>query len=229
MIDQDKWSPWRSQGRAEFSYGCNSAWIIGVACNAGMDIGGARASLGGMSIITGRGDLGETDLLFGKRIAKTSLRVAALGAVDEVNAALGLARAAGTNAEVIGLIDAIQARLIGLMGQLACLPEDLGRYKYVALTAADVAWVEAEARRFETRGVQFTGWARPGAEGSLARAGLDFARAMARRAERGVLALHESGEEVPETVRLFFNRLSDLLWILARVDEPQPQPAQSAD
>jgi len=178
-----------------------------------------------MSIITGRGDLGDTDLLFGRRIAKTSLRVAALGSVDEVNAALGLARAAGGAAEVIALIDTIQERLIGLMGQLACLPEDMGRYKYVALTLEDVNWVEAEARRFETRGVKFTGWARPGAEGSLARAGLDFARAMARRAERSVLALHESGEEVPETVRLFFNRLSDLLWILARVEEHKTQAA----
>ena len=67
--------------------------------------------------------------------------------------------------------------------------------------------------------VRVSGWARPGAEGSLARAGLDFARAMARRAERSVLALHESGEAVPEPVRLFFNRLSDLLWILARVEK----------
>jgi len=187
------------------------------------------ANLGCMSIITGRGDLGDTDLLFGKRIAKTSLRVAALGSVDEVNAALGLARAAGGDAEVIALIDAIQERLIGLMGQLACLPEDLGRYKYVALTLEDVNWVEAEAHRFETRGVRFTGWARPGAEGSLARAGLDFARAMARRAERSVLALHESGEEVPETVRLFFNRLSDLLWILARVEATKTQDCKTQD
>lgn len=187
--------------------------------NAGMDIGGRVISFGRMSIMTGRGDSGETDLLFGRRIAKTSLRVEALGTVDEVNAALGLARAAGGDAEVIVLIDAIQERLIGLMGQLACLPEDIGRYNYAALTMADVEWVRSEAERFEARGVRFTGWARPGAEGSLARAGLDFARAMARRAERAVLTLHESGEVVPEPVRLFFNRLSDLLWILARVGD----------
>ena len=190
----------------------------------GMDIGGVRARFEGMSIITGRGDLGETDLLFGKRIGKTSLRVAALGSVDEVNAALGLARAAGGDEEVISLIDAVQERLVGLMGQLACLPEDMGRYKYVAVTLGDVDWVEAEARKFEVRGVRYTGWARPGAEGSLARAGLDFARAMARRAERSVLELHESGEDVPEAVRLFFNRVSDLLWILARVEAVPDEP-----
>jgi len=173
-----------------------------------------------MSIITGRGDSGDTDLLFGKRIAKTSLRIEALGNVDELNAALGLARAAAHDAGWIALIDGLQERLIGLMGQLACLPEDEARYqekKFAALTPEDLDWLVAEAHRFEAQGVNFTGWARPGAEGSLARAGLDFARAVARHAERSVLALHESGEPVPEVVRLFFNRLSDLLWILARV------------
>ncbi len=173
-----------------------------------------------MSIITGRGDSGDTDLLFGKRIAKTSLRIEALGNVDELNAALGLARAAAHDISWIALIDRLQALLIGLMGQLASLPVDEDRYrekKFAALTAEDLDWLVAEAHGYEAQGVDFTGWARPGAEGSLARAGLDFSRAVARRAERSVLALHESGEPVPEVVRLFFNRLSDLLWILARV------------
>ncbi|MBC8127030.1 MAG: cob(I)yrinic acid a,c-diamide adenosyltransferase [Gloeobacteraceae cyanobacterium ES-bin-144] len=173
-----------------------------------------------MSIITGRGDSGDTDLLFGKRIAKTSLRIEALGNVDELNAALGLARAAAHDVGWIALIDSLQERLIGLMGQLAYLPEDEGRYvekKYAALTQADLDWITAEAHKYEAQGIKFTGWARPGAEGSLARAGLDYSRAVARRAERSVLVLHESGEPVPEVVRLFFNRLSDLLWILARV------------
>jgi cob(I)alamin adenosyltransferase len=173
-----------------------------------------------MSIITGRGDSGDTDLLFGKRIAKTSLRIEALGNVDELNAALGLARAAASDADWIALIDTLQERLIGLMGQLAYLPEDEARYvekKYAAITQADLDWVTAQAHRYEAQGIKFTGWARPGAEGSLARAGIDFSRAIARRAERSVLALHASGEPVPKVVRLFFNRLSDLLWILARV------------
>ncbi|HEX7262530.1 MAG TPA: cob(I)yrinic acid a,c-diamide adenosyltransferase [Luteolibacter sp.] len=174
-----------------------------------------------MSIITGRGDSGDTDLLFGKRIAKTSLRIEALGNVDELNAALGLARSGASNEEWIALIDGLQERLVGLMGQLACLPEDEARYqekKYAALTSEDLEWIVAVARRYEGQGIRFTGWARPGAEGSLARAAIDFSRAVARRAERGMLALHESGEPVPEVVRLFFNRLSDLLWILARVE-----------
>jgi len=186
-----------------------------------MDNDRSPAMVPGMSIITGRGDSGDTDLLFGKRIAKSSLRIEALGCVDELNAALGVARTAATQAEWIALIDAIQQRLVGLMGQLATLPEDSARYleqKFALLEAADVEWVVAEAHRLEAQGVRFTGWARPGADGSLARANIDFARAVARRAERSVLALHESGEPVPEPVRLFFNRLADLLWILARVE-----------
>ena len=80
----------------------------------------------------------------------------------------------------------------------------------------DPLLAKLQRERLEAEGVKFTGWARPGEAGSLARAGLDYARAVARRAERSMLALHESGELVPEVVRLFFNRLSDLLWILAR-------------
>jgi cob(I)alamin adenosyltransferase len=180
-----------------------------------------RSIPSGMSIITGRGDSGDTDLLFNKRIAKTSLRVEALGNVDELNAALGLARAAASDAGWIALIDRLQEKLIGLMGQLAYLPEDEAKYvekKYAAISQADLDWVTAEAHGYEAKGIRFTGWARPGAEGSMARAGIDYSRTVARRAERSVLALHESGQPVPEVVRLYFNRVSDLLWILARVE-----------
>lgn len=172
-----------------------------------------------MSIMTKRGDEGETDLLFGRRIAKTALRVEALGAVDELNAALGLARAAGLGEEIEGIVDRVQEKLVGLMGQLACLAEDEPRYRekgYARVEAEDVAWLEETGREFEGRGVRFTGWARPGAEHSVARAGLDMARAVSRRAERRVLELHEREGPLPEVLRLFFNRLSDLLWILAR-------------
>jgi cob(I)alamin adenosyltransferase len=175
-----------------------------------------------MSIITGRGDSGDTDLLFGKRIAKSSLRVEALGCVDELNAALGVARASGAKPEWIALIDVLQEKLIGLMGQLATLPGDMERYgqsKFPLITDEDVDWLTAEGHKLEARGIRFTGWARPGAEGCHARAAVDFSRSIARRAERGILRLHESGEPVPENVRLFFNRISDVLWLLARVEQ----------
>lgn len=174
-----------------------------------------------MSIITRRGDSGETDLLFGKRTPKTGRRVEALGAIDELNAMLGLTRASGAPEELEEIVDHVQDRLIGLMGLLATLPEDMERYEekgYAKIDEADVEWIEARAGEFEERGVKFTGWARPGAEHSVSRAGLDMARAVARRAERRVLDLHEHEGPVPEAVRLYFNRLADLLWIMARVE-----------
>lgn len=172
-----------------------------------------------MSIITGRGDDGETDLLFGRRISKTSLRIEVLGTVDELNAALGLARAAGATEEVEAIIDRVQDLLVALMGQFACLSCDEERYVtagYARVTEEDLDWIVTTARDFEARGIVFKGWARPGVEHSMARAGMDFARTIARRAERAVLKHHDAGGEVSEMLRLFFNRLSDLLWILAR-------------
>lgn len=160
-------------------------------------------------------------MLFGKRISKCAVRMDAVGSVDELNAALGMARAAAVDAEWVELIDRIQELLVGLMGQLATLPEDMERYRssgFPEISEADVEWLEGEAKKYEGRGIRFTGWARPGAERCEARAAVDFARAVARRAERRILALHGTGEEVPGEVRLFFNRMADLLWILARVE-----------
>ena len=174
-----------------------------------------------MSIITGRGDTGETDLLFGKRIPKASLRVECLGAVDELNAVLGLARTELTDEHWIKLIDKIQQKLVDLMGQLAVLPEDEVRHQekgYTQISEDDVSWIEIEATGYEKRGIRFEGWARPGEEGCRARATIDLARAIARRAERNVWQLHDDGEIVPWSVLLFLNRLSDLLWILARME-----------
>lgn len=162
-----------------------------------------------------------TDLMFGRRIAKTSLRFGALGTIDELNAAIGLARAADGEGKHTAILDRVQNLLFGLMGQLACLPEDASQYLekgYATVGEADLDWLTATAKEIESGGVRFTHWAVPGAEGSMVRAHLDFARTVARRAERHVLELHEAEGGVPEVVRLFLNRTSDLLWILARKD-----------
>ncbi|MBC7979475.1 MAG: cob(I)yrinic acid a,c-diamide adenosyltransferase [Armatimonadetes bacterium] len=172
-----------------------------------------------MSIITQRGDDGDTDLMFGQRISKTSLRIETLGSIDELNAALGLARAADSEGKHLEILDRIQNLLFALMGQLACRCEDQVKYQeknYAAITDHDLEWITGTARAIEESGVKYTHWAIPGAEGSMSRAYLDFARTISRRAERQVLMLNESGESVPETVRIFLNRLSDMLWILAR-------------
>lgn len=152
-------------------------------------------------------------------MAKSSVRAEALGCVDELNAALGLARASSTDADLIEHIDAIQNQLFGLMGELAHEVEDAEKYRekgYASIVPEDVAALESLAKRVECAGVKFTGWAVPGETGSIERAALDVARTAARRAERSVWQLHQTVAPVSEPVRIFLNRLSDLLWILAR-------------
>lgn len=171
-----------------------------------------------MSIISGRGDEGQTDLLFGKRTAKSSLRIRTLGAIDELNAALGLARTAGMKEEMLAIVDLVQQKLVGAMGEFATLPEDRARYTYAIIEEKDVAWIDETARAIEARGVRYTDWARPGAEGAIGAAALDMARAVARRAESLAWELAEQGGAVSQSVLLFLNRLSDLLWIMARAE-----------
>ena len=173
-----------------------------------------------MSIVTGRGDEGETDLLFGKRIAKDSPRMEAIGAADELTAALGVARISCKGAEFEAAIDWMQDRLVALMGELAVLPEDAsrsGQDGYPLVVPEDVTRAESAARVIEEGGVSLDGWARPGKAGNALAAQLEMARAICRRAERRVLAL---GAEVGNpSIPLFLNRLSDWLWLAARREE----------
>lgn len=172
-----------------------------------------------MSITTKRGDDGDTDLLFGKRISKGAARVEAIGSVDELNAALGMVRAEA-DPETEGIVDDLQALLVGLMGELAVMPEDAERYAqsdYPSIGDEEVGRVERLGREIESAGVKFEGWARPGANGNQTGARLDVARTVCRRVERRVLELGD-GVGNP-AIPLFLNRLSDLLWLLARRTE----------
>ncbi|MCC8021723.1 MAG: cob(I)yrinic acid a,c-diamide adenosyltransferase [Akkermansia sp.] len=175
-----------------------------------------------MSVITKRGDDGWTDLMFGKRSPKSAPRLEAYGTVDELNSALGAARAAGVSAPTEEKIDGVQARLVGLMGELATLEEDLPAYDekgYARVRPEDVSWLEEIAGSMEEEcSIRFQGWARPGRDASLASALLDLARAVCRRAERRVAVLRERNELSNISSALFLNRLSDLLWILARYE-----------
>ena len=176
-----------------------------------------------MSISTKRGDGGETDLMFGKRVSKTHPRVVANGAIDELNAALGLARVWAAQSLTKEWLPEIQSDLITIMGEVATLPEDLEQFvdkgfKRVTETYVDKlsAWVrELE----EEKGIDFKRWAVPGAAGNAAGAGLDLARTICRKAERMVAMLNESGEMKTPCVLQYLNRLSDLCWLLARYEE----------
>jgi cob(I)alamin adenosyltransferase len=170
-----------------------------------------------MSIVTKTGDAGTTGLMYNRRVSKCDPRVEAYGTVDELNAALGVARA-GVRHESMRLhLETIQADLVGLMGELATHPEDLQRYVtdgYLRLHPGAVTRLEQWANEAESQQAMPRGWATPGQ--SPEAAALDLARTICRRAERRVCALLEAGQTECAAMLIYLNRLSDLLWLHAR-------------
>jgi len=177
-----------------------------------------------MSITTRRGDTGETDLLFGCRVKKDYPRIDAIGCVDELNAALGLLRVTARYEKTQKEVPEVQMTLIALMGELAT---PVGQEEKYAETHSQRVGVETImhmddlVRDLEAAGaLQFKGWALPGAEGSLSSAHADMARTICRRAERAVVGLESTPEAVPNSAIVrYLNRLSDVLWLLARMEE----------
>ena len=175
-----------------------------------------------MSIATKTGDNGTTALMYGRRVPKHHMRVEAYGTVDEVNCALGLARATAEHAFVRDNLLAVQKDLIVLMGELCVQPEDLHRYTtdgYFLVTPDLTAKLDALVGAIEAQNVSFKGWATPGA--TQHSAALDVARTVCRRAERRVCELKFTGELRNQEIVLYLNRLSDLLWLFARWVEAQ--------
>lgn len=170
-----------------------------------------------MSIATKTGDNGTTALMYGRRVPKNHPRVEAYGAVDELNAALGLARATAEQDFVRHHLLAIQQDFVILMGELAVAEEDLPRYTkdgHQLVTPVLTAKLDALVKEIEGQQVSFKGWATPGATSSAA--ALDMARTVCRRAERRVCDLQVVGELKNNEIIIFLNRLSDLLWLFAR-------------
>ena len=186
------------------------------------------SACGQVSIVTRTGDDGTTGLMFNRRVPKTHPRIQACGAVDELNAALGVVHASTSHPEPQRILLPIQQDLVNLMGELATLAEDLERYRadgYATLTADLTMRLEAEIRNFESHSISFKGWATPGA--NPVSAALDVARTVCRRAEREACALQESGQLMNKEILVYLNRLSDLLFILARVTNKRsgiPEP-----
>src|SRR5487761_2272116 len=119
-----------------------------------------------MSIATKTGDGGTTGLMYGRRVPKNHPRVEAYGTVDELNAALGLARATAEQDFVRDNLLAIQKDLVILMGELAVANEDLDRYVkggFSLVTPAMTAKLDALVKEIEAQNVSFKGWATPGA------------------------------------------------------------------
>jgi cob(I)alamin adenosyltransferase len=175
-----------------------------------------------MSIATKTGDKGTTGLMYNRRVSKTHPRVEAYGCVDELNAALGLARATAPAPFVTDNLRAIQQDLVVLMGELATAVEDLPRYAkdgFSLVTSPMTAKLDRLVQEIEAQQISFHGWATPG--DSPASAALDLARTTCRRAERRVVALQEADLLQNSEIVTYLNRLADLLWLFARWVETQ--------
>lgn len=167
-----------------------------------------------MRIYTAKGDQGQTDLL-GERVAKTDPRIELLGTLDEASCAIGLGRAHVTDETEGETLVQVQRDLYQVMAELA-FTEEL-RPASLHFGADRVTWLEAEIERV-TNTVQLPPqFVIPG--DTVAGAALDVARTVARRAERLAVALSdESAINNPEVLR-YLNRLSSLLFILARAED----------
>jgi cob(I)alamin adenosyltransferase len=169
-----------------------------------------------MKIYTKSGDKGETGLFGGARVSKASARVDAYGAVDELNSALGVARSvAGASAEHDELLHAIQTTLFALGAELACVPDKSIDVGVALVDDTDVSRLELAIDEQERELSPLKTFVLPG--GTQRSALLHVARTACRRAERKLVALREGEPVRPELVR-YLNRLSDLLFVMARHD-----------
>jgi len=169
-----------------------------------------------VKIYTRRGDTGQTDLFGGARVGKDAQRVAAYGDVDELNAAIGAAIAAGIDTDCAAPLARIQSALFDLGASLAT-PDPAHRRKagVTGVDASDVDALEALIDRLEAGLAPLTTFILPG--GSPTAAAFHVARTVCRRAERAVVHLAATpGESVEENATRYLNRLSDLLFVLAR-------------
>jgi cob(I)alamin adenosyltransferase len=173
-----------------------------------------------MSIVTKTGDSGTTGLMYNRRVPKNHPRIEACGAIDELNAALGVARAANKDPYVAEQLLPVQKDLVGLMGELATLHEDMPRYikdGFARMTPDLITKLDDAAKFIESQNVSFKGWATPGE--NAAAAALDLARSICRRAERRAYELQEQRHVDNPSILVYLNRLSDVLWLLARRSE----------
>ncbi len=164
-----------------------------------------------MKIYTRTGDAGTTGLYGGGRISKSDQRLAVYGTVDELNAQLGVCRSAPAPADVDKLLERLQHELFALGAELSS-PSGATAGSLL-IDEPDVAALEQAIDHFETDLAPLKTFILPG--GSPASSALHVARAVCRRAERKLVALNESVPVRP-TVLKYINRVSDLLFVLAR-------------
>jgi cob(I)alamin adenosyltransferase len=164
---------------------------------------------------TRRGDEGYTDLLGGGRIAKEEVRIAVLGDIDEATSSIGLARALAQREDTKAALLHVQKDLYLLMADVATVEGKMAGQQ--RLTDDNVQQLEALIRNFEQMITLPKEFVAPG--DTVAGAMLDVARTVVRRAERTVTLLYHHGEGANNTMTTYLNRLSSLLFGLARYED----------
>ena len=164
---------------------------------------------------TGTGDDGFTGVLGRERVPKYALRPEAYGTVDEVSAFLGMARAQARDARVREAIVTVQRDLYTMMADLATLPETVKRPPWLA--AERLAWLEQTTDALGADVEMPKAFIIPG--DSVGGAALEMARTVVRRAERLVARLTHEAEVRDDTPLRYLNRLSSLLFLLARIED----------
>jgi cob(I)alamin adenosyltransferase len=165
-------------------------------------------------IYTRTGDGGETSLFGGGRVSKDDPRVRAYGTIDELNAVIGVVRTSGMPQEIDGVLERVQHQLFDLGAELATPDAASAAAGHAPRATAEwVTALEREIDRFEGLLPPLREFVLPG--GTAAAAGLHHARTVARRAEREIVRLAGRGPVNPELLK-YVNRLSDLLFVLAR-------------
>jgi len=165
-----------------------------------------------VKIYTKTGDDGTTGLFGGGRVKKASTRVEAYGTIDELNATVGLARASKLDPESEAVLARVQVDLFTLGAELACVPGKEASLKMTLVENADAERLEHAIDAAETHVAPLKYFVLPG--GSPQAAALHLARTVCRRAERACLALDDAPARAE--IIVYLNRLSDLLFVLAR-------------
>lgn len=165
--------------------------------------------------LAGTGDDGSTGLLGGGRAPKDAPRIEAYGTVDEASSALGLAKALTGDARVREILEATQRDLYRLGAELATNPRREGGF--VTMGEGDVARLDATMAELEGEIEMPREFVLPG--GTAGSGAIDLGRAIVRRAERRCVALYADGSISNPHVRRYLNRLSLLLFVLARFEE----------
>jgi cob(I)alamin adenosyltransferase len=165
-------------------------------------------------IYTKTGDKGSTSLIGGVRVSKSHIRIESYGTVDELNSFLGMVNDMAANDTISEWLREIQDRLFTIGSELATSPDKEVKMKLPDLLDTDIKWLEERIDEMNDSLPEMRSFIIPG--GNLASSTCHVARCVCRRAERICVMMQEQGEAVPGLIVPYLNRLSDLLFVLAR-------------